>query len=151
MEARVIQARVRARREKGFSMLELMIVIFIIGLVSAVVIVAVGKVYDSSVFREEGRKIYQVLKRGRNISVLNRTVTVFRADAGTGSYWLEKNGQLLEKSYTLPGNMKIDEAKIVFYPKGDSSGGKLELKGPSERRTIIEIDPVTGDAKFKGL
>jgi len=131
--------------KSGVTLLELIIVLFIIGLAAGVVTVSLSKMHDKTVIREDMKRIHGVLRLARNTAVMERKEVTF--NAGEGSVWLE--GGTDGKSYPLKGiTLKVKQGPIIFYPKGNSTGGLIEMKDSKDRLYYIEVDTVSGNAKI---
>jgi prepilin-type N-terminal cleavage/methylation domain-containing protein len=127
----------------GFTLLELMIVLFIAGLSLSVVILSVGRMHENAVFKEEVRKLHTALRYAREISLLKRVEVRFDIDEEESRYWIFKEGSV-EKEHLLPQGFLITGETITFSPKGDSSGGFVNISDDKGREYRIEVDPVLG-------
>ncbi len=139
--------------KSGVTLLELIIVLFIIGLAAGVVTVSLSKMHDKTVIREDMKRIYGVLRLARNTAVMERKEVTFNADEG--SVWLEGAaspgaiGAADGKRYPLKGiTLKVKQGPIIFYPKGNSTGGLIEMKDSKDRLYYMEVDAVSGNAKI---
>ncbi|MDA8084877.1 MAG: prepilin-type N-terminal cleavage/methylation domain-containing protein [Nitrospiraceae bacterium] len=135
----------------GFTLLELIIVMVIAGLASAVVIFSIGRIRDSTVFNQEARRIYQTLKRAREIAVIERTDVTVKIDEEAGRYGIERSDGKTLVSRTLPRGTGITGKDIVFFPKGDSSGGVIKLQNEKGQGYAIEVSQVLGRPEIRRL
>ncbi|MDP2167052.1 MAG: GspH/FimT family protein [Thermodesulfovibrionales bacterium] len=135
----------------GFTLLELLLVLFIAGIAISIVAVSVTRVYEKTVFKEEIKRLYTSLRQARDMAVLQRAVFAFSVDAGGGSYRLEKDGEAYGSPNVMPPDVRIKGDRIMFFPKGNSTGGSIEIDGPHERKYLIEVEAVTGRAKVRRL
>jgi len=195
--------------EKGFTLIELMIVIVIMGSMLALAAPRIGRSLEKIKLQSASRKLSAVLRYARQMAISRKKeyavtfdqhsytyVNVSRktnkdseltsgqddagADgqsSGSGKKGLAEKGinekkvrvDLCEKikeeekedkgislSYQKEGegedtyNEPDKESEIIFYPKGESSGGKviLAIKEPS-MAFQIEVDPITGRVAVK--
>jgi prepilin-type N-terminal cleavage/methylation domain-containing protein len=137
--------------EAGFTLLELIIVLFIIGVGAALVTVSVGRAQDKAAHRREAARIQRTLGQARELSLLERVPYNFKLEEDTGTFYLEKNGALHGKPARLPAGLKIEGEPVLFFPKGNSSGGLITLTNPEGKGYAIDVDPVTGAAKVEKL
>lgn len=72
-------------------------------------------------------------------------------NAATGAYGLERGGEPAGKALRPGEGVTIEGGPIGFYPKGNSTGGRLTLKGRAGRGYFIEVDEVTGKARVGRL
>ncbi len=123
----------------------------IAGLASAVVIFSIGRIRDSTVFNQEARRIYQTLKRAREIAVIERTDVTVKIDEEAGRYGIERSDGKTLVSRTLPRGTGITGKDIVFFPKGDSSGGVIKLQNEKGQGYAIEVSQVLGRPEIRRL
>ena len=135
----------------GFTLLELIIVIFIAGISVTIVAISIGRIYEKRVFNETSKKVFITLKHARETAILEKTPVAFKIDEETNSFWMEKNDTVYGKVQNMPERISIRGKAIIFFPKGNSSGGNIKIKYEKEREYSIEVDPVLGTAKIKGV
>lgn len=129
---------------RGFTLLELIIVLFIAGIAAAVVLVSVGRLHDRAVFNEEARKVFQTLKRAREISLFERREVTFKVnEEGTG-YWLDLGKDRRSDSHSVRGGLSVRGEEIFFFPKGNSTGGLIKVSNGKGQEYTIKVDPVLG-------
>lgn len=145
-----VKIKISIAGNKGFTLLELMIVLFIAGLSLSVVILSVGRMHENAVFKEEVRKLHAALRYAREISLVERVEVRFDIDEEGSKYWIFKEDRI-EKEHLLPQGFLITGEGITFSPKGDSSGGFVEIKDDKDRGYRIEVDPVLGVPSIKGV
>lgn len=137
----------------GITLLELILVMFIIGVAASITGVSIAREYEKAVFKGEVKAVRAMLKYARDHALLERAV--FTVDIGPEgeSIHLRKNppGQSKShtKSHTFLKGITAEGKPVVFFSKGNSSGGRIEVSGPGERRYVIEVDKITGSAKIK--
>ncbi len=123
----------------------------IAGLASAVVIFSIGRIRDSTVFNQEARRIYQTLKRAREIAVIERTDVTVTVDEEAGRYGIERSDGKTLVSRTLPRGTGVTGKGSVFFPKGDSSGGVIKLQNEKGQGYAIEVSQVLGRPEIRRL
>jgi hypothetical protein len=50
----------------------------------------------------------------------------------------------------LPKDVSMQPAEIVFFPKGDSTGGRLVITDQEKNEYEVEVDRTTGAARLSG-
>lgn len=150
--SRAAKARTRISRtgEHGFTLLELLVVLMLIGTASTLVIISMSKAYKKSVIRYEARKVYSALSYSREISIVRHTELTFETkDENTGYSVRNEKKTFFER--TLPKGMTIFSGQIVFFPLGDSTGGLIEIIDDEGRKYEIEVSTISGKARVRRL
>jgi general secretion pathway protein H len=162
----------------GFSLFELLVVILIIGLISALVMPRMAAtlpgvqlkstaravaaslryarsraVYESTPYMavfDNAQKLLAVepidrpmdaseLKGLRKILDTSEFQKVYKFDNGIEFYVLNENGEA-EDMVLFP---------ILFFPRGDSTGGKIVLKNLRRKQFMITVDTFTGTIEIE--
>ncbi len=143
----------RARQQCGVTMLELIVVLGLMALLTALVAPKIGGGMSTIDQRAAAQKIAAAFKSARNIAVSQRkdvavvvntkSLTVTPADAEPIQL---PAGVAID--LTTIEKEKIDEesAAIRFYPDGGSTGGRVILK-KGERALRVDVDWLTGRVK----
>ncbi len=140
---------------EGFTLLELLLVLSIIGLASALIIPNMGNL-ESRTFSAQVRQASALLNYARRIAVVQGqpSVASFYAfveeedysepvPASSAGVW-ESNGAAIRYRDSADREVEIEEKiDITFYPEGGSTGGTL-LMSLDEQRVRIVVDPFTG-------
>lgn len=134
---------------RGFTLLELVIVLFIIGLAVSVVIFSTGRLRDKTRFNEEARKISQTIKHARGIAILERKNIAFKINEDNNKYWIDYGDDKITSIHSLPPKFTVEGKTIFFFPKGNSSGGSLKINNGNGQEYEIEVDPVLGTPSIK--
>jgi len=131
----------------GFTLLELIVVIAIIAIASSVTMVEVGKRRDRTLFLDEVRHIALALKGARQSAVMERAEFSFYTGSdmdGIPYYWVERDGQPVGDSVSLPSGFELTEDSVTFYPRGYSNGVEFEVRDPKGRTAVVTVDSVLG-------
>lgn len=162
----------------GFSLLELTVVLFIVGLLSLVVVPRMTGTLSHTRLKTASKDISAALRFARSRAATEKKVYTanFDLDAGTldvgpGETEEEKTGYRTEAggegfrsgSYKLPEGVKLEAAflgeeeldsgmfDIRFFPTGGSTGGELVLVNERERRYSVAVDLITGTVKAEEI
>ncbi|MCE2574225.1 prepilin-type N-terminal cleavage/methylation domain-containing protein [Komagataeibacter sp. FNDCR2] len=128
----------RAARSGGFTLLEMIIVLMVIGLATSLILVR-GPLHSSALdLRVAAEMVAATLREGRTGATTTERAVVFTAFP-TGQYGL--NGHARP---ALPAGITIAApARTIFYPDGSTSGGRVVL-GSTAGRIAIAVDALTG-------
>jgi len=139
-------------KKSGFTLIELVIVLAIIAMAAAVTTVSIGRTRQKALIRDESARVQGALRQARQASLMQRVPVSFVLDIEGGSYSLFKNEAPFLPMHAFPGGLSVTGSEaIVFFPKGNSTGGSLTITGPGGRSYFIEVDSVTGIAKLRRL
>lgn len=137
------------RPEGGFTLLELLIVLFIAGMGFSIVAVSMGRSYEKSVVRQEAVLLQAAMRQAREQSVLQRSQFAFAFKENL--YWLEKDGSPYGAARKLPEGLKLSGKPIAFMPKGNSTGGAVSLTKEGGGGFSIAVDAISGAAEIKRI
>ena len=140
-----------AGNSKGFTLLELLVVIVIVGLATAVVAFSAGRMRDNSAFRQEARKIYLTAKHARGVAIFERQDVTLRVDEEGNQYWLDYGNNRTSETHAVPKKFPLAGKDIFFSPKGNCSGGIIEITNERGKKYAIEVDRVLGTSSIKRL
>ncbi len=150
--------------KKGFTLIELILVIFIIGIATAIVGVTIYKSMDEVRLKTFAKEISSSLRYARSQAVAEKQVYSFVSNKnGYGVYTIisvndperqERVSSVLSKTvsdgimveYEGSGVFRID-----FFPQGDSTGGKITLKNQKGSEMLITVDPITGKTRVETI
>jgi general secretion pathway protein H len=157
----------------GFTLFELLVVLVIIGLMSAVVIPKLSGHLKSITVKTAAKKVGSALRFARNMAVSKKAsvLTVFDLETHQLSIFVDQpslktnddpkeesaqNGILISKNvYALPEGTQFEsiasnpkeKISISFYPNGSSSGGKILVTNNKKKKLLIQVDSITGSTK----
>ena len=175
MAARTTFGTITPNREapRGFTLFELLIVLVVISLMSAMVIPRLSGHLNTLELRTAAKRTAAVLRYARNKAATdkiivtaafdfeNRKISVyafpefqkmlFKKDKKS-----EVESRITDMIYPLPDGIgflyeeeqtnsaKESTISILFFPNGSCSGGTIILGNEDGRRFDLEIDPITG-------
>ncbi len=137
-------------RHAGVSLLELLIVLAIIGFVSAIAIPMLSGGVSNSELRSAARELAAGLRLARSEAVTQRRETFLVVDLAGRRFKVDR-----DEERSLPKNMEMKlftaqrdlvdatTGSIRFYPDGGSNGGRITL-GSGERKYEVDVDWLTG-------
>lgn len=136
---------------EGFTLLELLVVLAIIGLMSTVVLVSLPGSKDTLDLKVAARDVMMQVIESRNQAIRTGRDVRFVINMADGEFWTENSGI----SRTLPEGVELEihtakseqgdnnTAAIRFFPDGSSTGGYVRLsRGKSNYR--IDVSWLTG-------
>ena len=169
----MIKRRIRERRDRGFTMIELVIVLLILTLSAALVTPSLSRFSRTVELKAAAKKISAILRYYRSEAVYKATVFQVQFNSETGEVQVRpaeteppeeegtKKGPSVAKSYTLPRGIHIREIAIPdpefssdlpaieFYPNGGSNGGSLLLEARDRKGFRIRVNFLTGMVKVE--
>ena len=136
-------------RARGFTMLEMLVAITIVGLLLAVTVPASARFYESIQYRQAVRDVITALASARY-----RAINTGRAQDVTvdpRGNRLGTNGEVtslpegFEVAVHSAGELNRDSLGVIrFYPEGGSSGGGIDLEREDGSGVRISVDWLVG-------
>jgi prepilin-type N-terminal cleavage/methylation domain-containing protein len=153
------------RRARAFTLIELMVVLVIISILTAVIVEEMGGTFHDALLRSASRQLISEfgLASSRAIS-LNRTHQV-RFDRSDGRYVLEmrRHGEFVPVKSLSDSEGSIDsrihfqilgdgpEDAIAFHSDGTADERAVELRDPEGFGLTLHINPVTSRVDVREL
>ncbi len=167
------------RRIKGFTLLELLVVLVIIGMMSAIIAPRLTGSLTGMNLKTASRKVSASLRHARSNATSERLTYISVFDFEKNRLIIlpcqEESGEIPEecmfdneeslsrsKIYNLPEGVRFEKAEnfqeetdsdyfqIAFYPGGGSSGGQVIVTDERKGRYTINVDFITGTVKLSG-
>jgi type II secretion system protein H len=122
----------------GFSLIELMVVVVLIGIMAATIIPEMQGTYEDSLLRSTSRELVSLMNLASSRAVSRNELLRVRLDQGTGQYALERQ-------------TGVGTRKQSFVPLRDVPGGEgkldsriaIEIRQPGEAASPLEAEPGT--------
>lgn len=150
-------------------MIETIVTLTLLALAASFVLPSLDSGLPHWRLRGSVRDIVTLLKFARNQSVVSMKPLHVILDKSRNLYWLDNAdapvtgdpshaGKRKIRLYALPDDVSFGElaggivpvdaerSRILFFPRGSSSGGEVHVRGKKGRNYTIKIDSVTGYA-----
>ncbi len=135
-------------KSKGYSFLEMLLIILIIGVITLIAINSLGKSRVNWTLRGEVNRLVSLIYQAKALASKNEHIVRIRFDdpSDVRKYWLEENDpatntfvQVLKNPVEVPAQAKIYLTpaynEIYFYPEGKI----MASNGASLQMALIEI------------
>ncbi len=152
------------RRERAFTLLELLIVLLLVGLASALVVPRMVASLPGVQLKSAARAVAASLRYARSQAVFETVPYAAAVDGSRGLLVVEpaesREAPERRRVYELPEGIEAEvvdaaageepgTARLLFFPRGDSSGGRVVLRDPRRREYAITVDPITGTVEVE--
>lgn len=138
------------RSRAGFTLIELVVVLFLLAVATGLVLPAVGRGIETLELRAQVAGFSAFLRYAREQAITKRTAYEVRVDPEFSQLTLVPVGSDTPKARKqLSSRIRISvdppEARIVtFSPQGFSSGASFRLEAQGGRVYRVTVDPITG-------
>lgn len=139
------------QRQSGFTLLELLFVLVIVGLAGALVIGNIGRLAGRSSELTQVENVVRELKRARVQAILSGLPKQVELQYAAGTIVPAQEGQKplqLPARYAIQANdaagLPIESQGIVFYPDGSASQALFLLSTPNYGSYEIRIHGLSG-------
>ncbi len=135
----------------GFTLLEIIIVLLIAGLAVSVITFSAARLYEKTLFNEEARRLLNTIKHAREISLIERKNIEFKIDEEEKKYWIDHGDDISTNLHSIPSEFTITGEAVIFFPKGNSSGGLIKINNGKGQEYKIEVENISGIPTIKRL
>jgi general secretion pathway protein H len=144
-------------RERGFTMVELLVVLAIAGALLAVAPTALQRYRESTDYRDTLRMITAGLTEARHAAISGGRVVAFSVDLGGRQYGLDGGLKrelpegLVVRATVADTDLVNNVARIRFFPGGNATGGSIEVIRPSGTGARLRTDWLDGRVSLERL
>lgn len=129
---------------KGFTLLELMVVLLLVALLAGVTAPATGRFLSNLTYREQTANILASLRYARLMAITKGQEVTATLQDSEGRILYLSGAVTEEKEFDLGEDFTftLEPAEIVFYPEGQATPATIiSAKGDRVRRFVM--DPLT--------
>ena len=149
MSAVLRLAVTRKKNDSGFTIVELLIAITIVGVVMAASVPASIRFYESIQYRQAIRGVITTLSSARYKAVNSGKTQDVSINPDTNTVRLNERTTQLPLSFNIVVRAARElnrdgEGVFRFYPEGGSSGGDVEIARPNGSGVKITVDWLVG-------
>lgn len=137
-------------RQRGFTLLEMLAVIILIGIAAAAVSISVAHGLASARINAAAGELAASLRATRTQAIVRGEQRVFELDTNGDTYrGADKRGVRLPKGLELSVTSAASDqsggqiARIRFFPDGSSTGGRITLRS-GQREWHVNVSWMTG-------
>ncbi len=143
---------IKIDRHRGFSLLELIMVLVIAGLLAAIVIPSLPGALESARLRSTAGELRAVLTLARTLAVSEARSRIVVCDFVRGEYgfdaderrWLMPEGIRLAAIRLGDDDKENGVVRVRFYPDGSADETEVALSSSGGGRIRVSVDPLTG-------
>jgi prepilin-type N-terminal cleavage/methylation domain-containing protein len=156
----------RRRLDRGFSLIELSIVVFIIAIIMAISVPSFIRSYNAAILNETGRSVITSCQLAKLNAVLRQQKVAFYIDLDKRMIWLtqfagtnsdDESSSVVLKTIEIPSRVWVTsvqlgdqppeqkgQAEATFYPNGTCDAFTVTFRGTEKGSGLaIMVDPVT--------
>lgn len=151
-------------RRGGFTLIELIIVLFIMGISAGLVGIAINRSSGNHQLKTFAKEVSAVLRYARSHAVTEKKTYCFYIDRDERMFKLytdntskdsdEKYVQVISKA--IPEELQIaltgrdaESSFIEFFPIGNSTGGIVEVRNQKEKTYSVTVNRITGKVEVE--
>ncbi|MEP4146615.1 MAG: GspH/FimT family pseudopilin [Halioglobus sp.] len=137
------------RPQSGFTMVELLVAVAIVGLLMAVTVPGSMRFYQSIQYRQAVRDVLTTLGQARHQAMDKGQAQDVGFDPERGQIQFRDDLVQLPKGFamTVTTASEVNQQSlgvIRFYPEGGSTGGDIDVTSPRGRGVRISVDWLMG-------
>lgn len=138
-----------SRRVRGFTMLEMLVAITIVGLLLAVTVPASARFYESIQYRQAVRDVITALASARYRAINSGRAQDVTVDPQGNRLGSNDEVTHLPEGFAVTvhsaGELNRNSMGVIrFYPEGGSSGGGIDLEREDGSGVRISVDWLVG-------
>jgi len=144
------------RGERGFSLVELLVVLAIMGLVVAVAVPTSARFYESMQLRQAARTTLSMLVAARERALSSGRPQDVRVRPSARRLWAGDSEYEFPSAVTVTvhgaAELNYEDIGVIrFYPEGGASGGGIDLRRANGDGTAVNVDWLVGRVTIEAL
>jgi general secretion pathway protein H len=143
------------RKDHGFTLLELIIVLFLISLIMGMVTLFFANVLPSNRFNATVRNVASTIREARSLARIDGQSQAVTIDLDSKTYGIEGRGSRnipndisIKVIDPVAGEVQQGKYQFILHPSGGIEGGTIVLWN-AKKVVNIEPDPVAGSVVIK--
>lgn len=139
------------RVERGFTLVELLVVFAMVALLAALVPLAFERLRESAQYRDTVRSMLSDIRQARYRALAEGREVRFKVDLAARNYAVEgRPARIVPEPLRLRATVAEIEltagrgAGILFLPSGGATGGTIEIVRPSGAGVRLTVDWLSG-------
>ena len=144
-------------KRQGFTLLEVIIVLFLISLIMGLSALYFAHTLPTSKFSASARELAATIRYARTLAMIEGKIKALNIDLDAKRYGIEGRGSKSLDSGTAimvldpsvgDGEVLKGIYQLIFWPSGGVEGGTIVLVS-GNKKIIIGLDPVVGSVVVK--
>jgi len=137
----------------GFTLLEIIVVLVVMGMAGSVVFMNIGKSHKERENKDFLKQVVSLCKRARLRAISTGEKAVFQISSSERECMIEGDTDVISipEELLVEGEgvvmVQEDVYGVIFYPDGSTSGGELIFSVFGESLCSIKVDRLTGIIK----
>jgi type II secretion system protein H len=168
--APALSRRDREQCVRGFTLVELMVVMMVIAILAAVMVLEMGGSYEDALLRSNARKLIDVCDAASNRAIAAHQAQALKIDTASGKFLVKAKmiGEENERAEVIEGELdkrvaliirqteretepeQVEEEAevvksdtIVFYPDGSADAREFLLRDRAGVELLLRMNPAT--------
>ena len=143
------------RRRGGFTLVEIMVVLFILSLLAALAAPSFSRTIVSARLRASAAEVRATLARARTLAVAGGTERAVVFDLEKGEYGIDN--ETVRRGFPDPVRMdglrivgerkERGDARVRFYPDGSAEEAEVSVSAGEGGTLRVTVEPLTGIAE----
>ena len=138
-------------RRSGFTFVELIVVLVILGAVAALVAPSVSRTIVSARLRTAASDVRTSLARGRSLAVAGAEERAVAFDLSRGEFGVDNEAvrllpETIRLGAVLPGEDRKEQGnvRVRFFPDGSGDEAEISVTAEDGGTLRVTVDPLTG-------
>jgi type II secretion system protein H len=130
--------------DKGFSLVEILVVMVILGIMAGIATPMVGRIFKNLEYRQQIKRFSSTLRYAKLLAITKGEQVILTLAEGDDCVFQLRGPVEEDRSCTLGDEeiLTMDPGEIVFYPEGTATPALLTFE-QGERVKLIRLDLLT--------